>query len=96
MFLGPAIAPRHWEQTDVFDITRRSSGHVGFGSAIHQCIGQLLARLEGECVLSALRPQGRGDRDHRPAAASLKQHIARIGQPAGEGTARVATIHRDS
>ena len=55
MFLGAANRdPRHWEYPDDYDITRRVSGHVGFGSGIHQCVGQLLARLEGECVLSAL------------------------------------------
>jgi 4-methoxybenzoate monooxygenase (O-demethylating) len=27
---------------------------MNFPSGIHQCVGQLLARLEGECVLSAL------------------------------------------
>ena len=55
MFLGAANRdPRHWECPDDYDITRRVVGHVGFGSGIHQCVGQLLARLEGECVLSAL------------------------------------------
>jgi 4-methoxybenzoate monooxygenase (O-demethylating) len=55
MFLGAANRdPRHWERPDDYDITRRTVGHVGFGSGIHQCVGQLLARLEGECVLSAL------------------------------------------
>jgi cytochrome P450 len=55
MFLGAANRdPRHWERPDDYDITRRTIGHVGFGSGIHQCVGQLLARLEGECVLSAL------------------------------------------
>jgi cytochrome P450 len=55
MFLGAANRdPRHWECPDDYDITRRTVGHVGFGSGIHQCVGQLLARLEGECVLSAL------------------------------------------
>jgi 4-methoxybenzoate monooxygenase (O-demethylating) len=55
MFLGAANRdPRHWERPDEYDITRRTVGHVGFGSGIHQCVGQLLARLEGECVLSAL------------------------------------------
>jgi len=55
MFLGAANRdPRHWECPDDYDITRRTVGHVGFGSGIHQCVGQLLARLEGECVISAL------------------------------------------
>jgi 4-methoxybenzoate monooxygenase (O-demethylating) len=55
MFLGAANRdPRRWERPHEYDITRRTTGHVGFGSGIHQCVGQLLARLEGECVLSAL------------------------------------------
>jgi len=55
MFLGAANRdPRHWERPDDYDIGRRTIGHVGFGSGIHQCVGQILARLEGECVLSAL------------------------------------------
>jgi 4-methoxybenzoate monooxygenase (O-demethylating) len=55
MFLGAANRdPRRWERPDDYDITRRTVGHVGFGSGVHQCVGQLLARMEGECVLSAL------------------------------------------
>jgi 4-methoxybenzoate monooxygenase (O-demethylating) len=55
MFLGAANRdPRHWERPDDYEVTRRIVGHVGFGSGIHQCVGQLLARIEGECVLSAL------------------------------------------
>jgi len=55
MFLGAANRdPRQWERPDEFDIKRRISGHVGFGNGIHACVGQALARLEGECVLTAL------------------------------------------
>ncbi|MFN5406818.1 cytochrome P450, partial [Bradyrhizobium sp.] len=55
MFLGAANRdPRRWEQPDSYDITRKVSGHVGFGSGIHMCVGQLVARLEGEAVLTAL------------------------------------------
>jgi len=55
MFLGAANRdPRRWEQPDRYDITRQTSGHVGFGSGIHMCVGQLVARLEGEVMLAAL------------------------------------------
>lgn len=55
MFLGSANRdPRRWEQPDCYDIGRKVSGHVGFGSGIHMCVGQLVARLEGEAVLTAL------------------------------------------
>lgn len=55
MLLGSANRdPRRWERPDEYDVTRRTSGQVGFGSGIHMCVGQLLARLEGEVFLSAL------------------------------------------
>ena len=55
MFLGAANRdPRRWENPDRYDITRKTSGHVGFGSGIHMCVGQLVARLEGEVMLSAI------------------------------------------
>jgi cytochrome P450 len=55
MFLGAANRdPRRWERPDDYDIERRNAGHVGFGYGIHQCVGQVLARLEGDCVLTAL------------------------------------------
>ena len=55
MFLGAANRdPRRWENADSYDITRRTSGHVGYGSGIHMCVGQLVARLEGETMMAAL------------------------------------------
>ena len=46
--------PEHWEIPDRFDITRRVQGHVGFGVGVHVCIGQVIARMEGELLLTAL------------------------------------------
>lgn len=46
--------PRKWPEPDRYDIGRRPSGHAAFGSGIHGCVGQAVARLEGEVVLSAL------------------------------------------
>lgn len=46
--------PEHWEAPDRFDITRRVQGHVGFGVGVHVCIGQVIARMEGEVLLTAL------------------------------------------
>ena len=55
LFLGSANRdPRRWPDAGTFDINREQTGHVGFGSGIHGCVGQMLARLEGEVVLAAL------------------------------------------
>lgn len=55
MFLASANRdPRRWDDPDRFDLTRDPSGHVGFGMGIHQCVGQHIARLESEAVLTAL------------------------------------------
>lgn len=43
-----------WEKPDQLDITRRVAGHIAFGTGIHGCVGQMVARLEAEAVLSAL------------------------------------------
>ena len=54
MFLGAANRdPRRWDKPGSYDITRRTSGHVGYGSGIHMCVGQLVARLEGEVMMAA-------------------------------------------
>ncbi|EKT82043.1 cytochrome P450 [Rhodococcus opacus M213] len=55
MFLGAANRdPRRWENPDAFDLGRNPSGHVGYGMGIHQCVGQHVARLESEALLTAL------------------------------------------
>ncbi|MFC9551377.1 cytochrome P450 [Rhodococcus sp. NPDC056960] len=55
MFLGAANRdPRRWENPDAFDLDRNPSGHVGYGMGIHQCVGQHVARLESEALLTAL------------------------------------------
>ena len=56
LFLGCANRdPRKWgADAATMDITRRAAGHVAFGMGIHQCVGQPIARLEVEAVLTAL------------------------------------------
>jgi 4-methoxybenzoate monooxygenase (O-demethylating) len=52
MLLGAANRdPRKWPDPDRYDIDRPTAGHVGFGAGVHMCVGQLLARLEGETLL---------------------------------------------
>jgi cytochrome P450 len=58
LFLAAANRdPRHWQRAEVFDISRNASGHVGFGFGIHQCLGQMVARMEAEAVLDAMIPR---------------------------------------
>ena len=60
VFMGAANRdPRRWERPDDYDIMRPVAGHVGWGVGIHACVGMLLARMEGECVLTALARQAR-------------------------------------
>lgn len=47
--------PRQWENPSKYDVTRDTAGiHVSFGHGVHTCIGQMLARLEADAILSAL------------------------------------------
>ena len=55
LFLGAANRdPRQWPKAEVFDIERKPVGHMAFGSGIHGCVGQVVARMEGELILTAL------------------------------------------
>jgi hypothetical protein len=56
VFFGSANRdPRRWgDDADRYDIHRRTAGHLAFGAGIHVCVGQFIARLEGEVVLAAL------------------------------------------
>jgi 4-methoxybenzoate monooxygenase (O-demethylating) len=46
--------PRRWPEPDRFDIDRRPTGHLAFGSGIHACVGQVIARAEAETLLEVL------------------------------------------
>ncbi|PXA85258.1 cytochrome P450 [Caulobacter sp. D4A] len=48
------LDPAKWGDPDVFRIDRKPVGHMAFGAGIHGCVGQNLARLELEAVLSVL------------------------------------------
>ena len=55
MFLGAANRdPRKWDHPDDLDIRRATTGHVGFGTGIHGCVGQMVARMEADVVMTAM------------------------------------------
>jgi 4-methoxybenzoate monooxygenase (O-demethylating) len=55
LFLAAANRdPRRWDNPDTFDVKRRATGHMTFGTGIHGCVGQAVARLESEAILGAL------------------------------------------
>jgi cytochrome P450 len=72
MFLGAANRdPRRWDDAEEFDLSRDPSGHVGFGMGIHQCVGQHVARLEAEALMTALVSRVRTIE----LAGPVKQHL---------------------
>ena len=55
LFLAAANRdPRRWDKPDTFDVRRRATGHMTFGTGIHGCVGQAVARLESEAIFAAL------------------------------------------
>lgn len=46
--------PERWDTPDVYDVTRRTAGHIALGAGIHGCVGQMTARLEATALLGAL------------------------------------------
>jgi hypothetical protein len=55
LFLAAANRdPRRWDKPDTLDVRRRSAGHMTFGTGIHGCVGQAVARLESEVLFGAL------------------------------------------
>jgi cytochrome P450 len=43
-----------FEDPDTFDVHRSARHHIAFGYGVHQCLGQNLARLELEVIITAL------------------------------------------
>jgi 4-methoxybenzoate monooxygenase (O-demethylating) len=55
LFLAAANRdPRRWDHADRFDVKRRATGHMTFGTGIHGCVGQAVARLESEAIFGAM------------------------------------------
>lgn len=55
LMLGAANRdPRRWDEPDEFDLHRRAAGHTAFGAGVHNCVGQVIARMEAEALLGTL------------------------------------------
>jgi 4-methoxybenzoate monooxygenase (O-demethylating) len=54
LFAAANRDPRRWDKPDTFDVKRRAAGHMTFGTGIHGCVGQAVARLESEAIFAAL------------------------------------------
>lgn len=56
--LGAAnLDEAQWPGADRFDISRKTMGHLALGAGVHNCVGQNVARAEGQAVLQALGEQ---------------------------------------
>jgi cytochrome P450 len=59
--------PRSWDDPEVFKLNRKFNEHIAFGSGIHFCLGNALARIEGRAAIEML--------------ARRLPHLARAGEP---------------
>lgn len=46
--------PDEWEDPDTFNIDRDASAHLGMGFGIHNCLGQVMARLEMQALFTEM------------------------------------------
>ncbi len=60
--------PRSWDDPDEFRLDRKFNEHIAFGSGIHFCLGNALARIESRAAIEML--------------ARRLPHLARAGAPA--------------
>ncbi|HJR25478.1 MAG TPA: cytochrome P450 [Acidimicrobiales bacterium] len=77
--------PRRWSEPDRFDIDRQGMDHLAFGTGLHYCLGQALARLEARIVLETLfraapglRVAGEPDRIPSPVLRGLRRLPVRV------------------
>src|SRR5260370_38515850 len=72
LFLAAANRdPRRWERADQFDVRRRATGHMTFGTGIHGCVRQAVARLASDAIFGAPSQrassfEGTGEPKRRP------------------------------
>ncbi|WP_315772329.1 cytochrome P450 [Rhodococcoides kroppenstedtii] len=83
---------RQWQDPDEFDITRDASAQLGFGSGVHGCAGQGLARLETRTILEVLATRVERIEPAGPASYAVNNVIHRFDRlplrlVAAEGTA---------
>lgn len=80
LFLAAANRdPRKWPEPERYDIERRPVGHVAMGSGIHGCVGQAVARLEGEVVLTALAKRAKRIEVMGPHTRRLNNTLRALG-----------------
>lgn len=83
---------RQWQDPDEFDIDRDASAQLGFGSGVHGCAGQGLARLETRTILEVLATRVERIEPAGPASYAVNNVIHRFDRlplrlVAAEGTA---------